>query len=88
MDKEDQILALFEKLNELKSEQDYMWAKVVKEAKQYAMMKSFGRYLETSHGMEIFIVVPLADRQGYMDMFTRNMLEAATDALARNSVGI
>jgi hypothetical protein len=58
------------------------WAKVIEKARQYAMMKSTGSYMENGNR----ITVSHADRERYAEMFADNLKWAACDAFLEDAM--
>jgi len=62
------------------------WDIVVAEAKQYAMMKLLGRYIEISSGRECVIQVNPKDKDDYIKLFSGNLLRFAENAFAEDAI--
>lgn len=82
------IIELLERISKAESYKGGAWNRVIVEAKKYAMMKSFGKYLETdSNDNEHFVVVSFGERERYTQMFAENVLRFSVDAVAESAIG-
>lgn len=84
----DQIQALLERIAKAESFKAGAMHRVCTEAKKYAMMKTFGCYMEPNgSGVDTKISVGASSRESYTQMFAENVLRYAVDALAESSIG-
>lgn len=81
------IIALLDRVAKSEAYKAGAWHRVIDAAKNYAMMKSFGKYVEIKNGHESVISVGLHDRDDYIKMFGDNVLRYSVDALAESAMG-
>ena len=84
----EQLLARIAKAEEYRAG---AWSRVIEAARNYAMVKSFGKYLERKfdgNGKPVTRIVSLcgSDREDYAKMFADNALTYAVSALAEESI--
>lgn len=84
---DERIVKLLDRIAKSEAYNAGAWSRVVKEAKKYAMMKSFGKYIEVRGDNECMISVGYSDRESYTKMFAENVLLYSLDALAESSIG-
>ena len=84
---DERIVKLLDRISKSEAYKAGAWRRVVEEAKKYAMMKSFGTYLEVRGNNECMMHVGHSEREQYTKMFADNVLRYSLDALAESSIG-
>jgi hypothetical protein len=82
---EEQLAELLNRVEALEAspkQKSPRWVRVIEYAKNYAMLKSFGKYVERKNGYECFMVVTHSERPSMEKMFTENLLRECIAALA------
>ena len=82
------IVELLERVARSEAYKNGAWQKVIAEAKNYAMMKLNGTYLEPRNGIDCITHIGKNDQDMYIKLFTDNMLRYSLEAFAEAAIGI
>ena len=80
-----EITELIKRFTQAEGRKNHAWSRVMKTAKDWALMHSLGKYIDERGGM---ITVGHNDREDYEQMFIQRLKTDALDALAQEACAL